>query len=281
MTMNRIKLQRLLSIAGSQVFLAVAAVFFLFPFVYMLSISLRPPNEVFAPGLHLLPNAPTLQNYVTALSDAPILRYLLNGVIVCLGILVLQLCIIIPAGFAFAYLEFPRKDLIFGIVLGALVVPGYLTAIPNFLLFAQLGLVNTYWGLILPFIGSAFGTFLMRQFFRQIPREIFEAAVLDGAGNFQLVRYVLIPLTKPAIAAFTIFSLLTHWNDFFWPLVMTRTGTMYTPPAGIAYFANAEGLSTIGVVMAAAVIVIAPLVLAYLLASRQFIESFTHSAVKG
>lgn len=281
MTMNRIKLQRLLSIAGSQVFLAVAAVFFLFPFVYMLSISLRPPNEVFAPGLHLLPNAPTLQNYVTALSDAPILRYLLNGVIVCLGILVLQLCIIIPAGFAFAYLEFPRKDLIFGIVLGALVVPGYLTAIPNFLLFAQLGLVNTYWGLILPFIGSAFGTFLMRQFFRQIPREIFEAAVLDGAGNFQLVRYVLIPLTKPAIAAFTIFSLLTHWNDFFWPLVMTRTGTMYTPPAGIAYFANAEGLSTIGVVMAAAVIVIAPLVLAYLLASRHFIESFTHSAVKG
>lgn len=279
--MNRIRLNNWVSVASSQVFLAIAAVFFLFPFVYMLSISFRPPSEVFAPGLHLIPNQPTVQNYLTAVSDAPILRYLLNGVIVCLGILLLQLCIIIPAGFAFAYLEFPHKNLIFGLVLAALVVPGYLTAIPNFLLFAQLGLVNTYWGLILPFIGSSFGTFLMRQFFRQIPKEIFEAAVLDGANNLQLIRYVLLPLTKPAIAAFTIFSLLTHWNDFFWPLVMTRTTNMYTPPAGIAYFANSEGLSSIGVVMAAAVIVIAPLVLAYLLASRQFIESFTHSGIKG
>jgi multiple sugar transport system permease protein len=279
--MNRIRLSQQLGIAGSQVFLAVMAVVFLFPFVYMVSLSFKPPQELFVPGLHLIPDQPTLQNYLTAVERAPIFRYLLNGVIVCLGILLLQLLIIIPAGFAFAYLDFAHKKLLFGLVLIALVVPGYITAIPNFLLMSRLGLMDSYWALILPFIGSSFGTFLMRQFYLQIPKEIFEAAVLDGASTAQLIHHVIVPLTKPAIAAFSIFSLLTHWNDFFWPSVVVQSNQMYTPPAGIVYFANAEGSAQIGVVMAAAVIVIAPLATAYLLASKQFIESFTHTGVKG
>jgi multiple sugar transport system permease protein len=264
-----------------QITLAAAAIIALFPFFWMLSASLKPIEEILAPGLRLLPEAPTLQNYATAASRAPLLRFLLNGAIVCGAILLLQLLVIIPAGYAFGRLEFPWRDQLFILVLAALVVPAQITAIPNFLLLSDLKLINTYPALVLPFIGSAFGTFLMRQFFRQLPGDVLDAARIDGCNTRQLIWYVLLPLTRPAVAAFSIFSVVAHWNDFFWPLVVIRSAELMTPPAGIAYFADLEAGSNWGAVMAAAVIIVGPLVALFLIARKQFIESLAHTAVKG
>ena len=263
-----------------QLILLVAGAVTLFPFVWMLGSSFKVPTDFFQPGFQPFPSQPTLENYTEAFARAPIGRFLLNGVIVCAGVLIGQLLVIIPAGYAFAKLEFAGRDKLFAVVIAALLVPGYITAIPNFMLFSDLRLLDTYWALIVPFWGSSFGTFLMRQFIKQIPNEILDAARLDGANNVQLVWYVLLPLIRPAIAAFTIFSLITHWNDFFWPLVVLRSETMFTPPAGIVYFSGAEG-SRWGLIMAATVVVITPLMVAFLLMRRQFIESLSRGAMKG
>ena len=260
--------------------LLLAALVSLAPFIGMVSSSFKPNNEIFQSGLQLLSSNPTVDNYRNVFAKAPMLQFLLNGLIVCLGVLIGQLLVIIPAGYAFAKLEFAGRDALFVIVIAALLVPGYITSIPNFLLFSDWKLLDTYWALILPFWGSSFGTFLMRQFMRQIPDEIFDAARLDGANTMQLIWYVLLPLIRPAIAAFTIFSFIAHWNEFFWPLIVLRSENMFTPPAGIAYFAGAEG-SKWGLIMAAAVIVILPLVIAFLTMRKQFVESLASSAVKG
>lgn len=263
------------------VFLLSTAAITLFPFLWMLSSSIMQPHEIFKPGLNLVSSNPTLSNYVTALTKAPLLRFLLNGVVVTVAIAALQLLVVVPAGYAFARLRFPGKRWLFMLVLAALAVPAYVRAIPNFLTLSNWGLINSYPALILPFVGSAFGVFLMRQFFRQLPGELIDAAKLDGCGPLQLIWYVLLPLIRPALAAFAVFSVVTHWNDFFWPLVVTRSTQMYTPPAGIAFFANSDGGENWGVIMAAGVIVIAPLLLFFLVARRQFVASLAQSAVKG
>jgi multiple sugar transport system permease protein len=263
------------------VFLVAAGIVTLLPFVWMVSSSLMPRHEIFAPGFRLFPSNPTFANYGEALREAPLLRFLTNGVIVTVSILVAQLATILPAGYAFARLRFPGQVLLFALVLAALGVPGYVRAIPNFLLLSRLDLLNTYAALIVPFVGSAFGIFLMRQFFRQLPSDVLDAARLDGCGTGQLIWYVLVPLTRPAVAAFAVFSVVAHWNDFFWPLVVIRTSSLLTPPAGIAFFANAEGGENWGVVMAAGVVVIAPLVAVFLVARRHFIASLAQGATKG
>ena len=262
-------------------FIILMAVLTLFPFLWMVTTSLKPPQEIFTPGVHFIPTPVTWGNYITAAQKVPLWRFLLNGVIVAGGVLLLQLLTVIPAAFAFARLEFPGRDLLFALVLAALVVPGYVTSIPNFLLLTDLSLTNTYWALILPFVGSAFGIFLMRQFFRQIPGEVLDAALIDGCNTARLLWHVLLPLVRPAIAAFAVFSVVTHWNDFFWPLVAIQSAHLYTPPAGIAYFADADGGANWGAVMAATVLIVSPLIVMFVLARRQFIESLAHVSVKG
>lgn len=259
----------------------VLAALTLFPFLWMAATSLKPPDEVFRPGVHLLPSEPSWTNYVVAARKVPLVRFLLNGVVVVASVLVLQLLVVIPAAFAFARLTFRGRDALFAAVLAALVVPGYVTSVPNFLLLSAVRLTNTYGALVLPFVGSAFGIFLMRQFFRQIPAEVQDAALLDGCSTVQLLWHVMLPLVRPAIAAFGVFSVVTHWNDFFWPLVVIQSTHLLTPPAGIAYFADADGGANWGAVMAAAVIIVSPLVAAFVVARRQFIESLAHVAVKG
>lgn len=262
-------------------FLVVCAVLSFFPFFLMISTSLKPVKEVFQVSTRLLPRQPIIDNYVRVFRESQLVRFLINGVIVTGGILLGQLLVIIPAAYAFARLSFPGKRVLFALVLAALVFPRYIAAVPNFLLLSKLKLVNTYPALILPFIGSSFGIFLMRQYFKQIPGEYFDAARIDGCNLFQMLTRVLIPLIRPAVGAFAIFSVVTHWNDFFWPLVVVQSANMYTPPAGIVYFADVEAGTNWSSVMSAAVVIITPLVAAFLLARRQFISSLTHTAIKG
>ena len=253
----------------------------LFPFFLMVITSLKPIKEIFQIGVHLLPRRPTLENYVMVFRESMLLRYLLNGLVVTSGTLAGQLLVTIPAGYAFAKLRFPGRHALFTLVLAALVFPRYIAAVPNFLFLSRMGLINTYTALIVPFVGSPFGIFLMRQYFMQIPSEYFDAARLDGCNLLSMMLNVLLPLIRPALGAFAIFSVVAHWNDFFWPLVVTQSSRMFTPPAGIVYFADAEAGTKWGAVMAASVVIITPLLAAYLIARRQFVSSLTSVTMKG
>lgn len=263
------------------VLLLVCGAAALFPFLLMLGTSLKPVDEIFQDSLRLIPARPVLDGYFEVARHPLLLRYLWNGVIVTTAVLAGQILVMLPAAYAFAKLSFPGKNLLFALVLAALVFPRYIAAVPNFLFFSQLKLINSYAALILPFVGSPFGIFLMRQYFLQFPWEYFDAARLDGCNLFQMLTRVLLPLIRPALGAFSIFSVVTHWNDFFWPLIVLNSSELFTPPAGIVYFADVEAGTRWNVVMAAAVFVIAPLATAFLAARKQFISSMTHTGIKG
>lgn len=266
--------------AGVWLFLAALGVVALFPFALMAGTSLKPIEEIFESG-RLLPRHPTFGTYAEVFGHSLLVRYLLNGLIVTVGVLAGQLLVNIPAAYAFGKLSFPGREALFSLVLAALVFPRYIAAVPNFLFLSRLRMIDTYAALILPFIGSPLGVFLLRQFFRQVPWEYFDAARLDGCSLSQMLRHVLLPLIRPALGAFAIFSVVSHWNDFFWPLVVINTSKMLTPPAGIVYFADVEAGTRWNIVMAASVVIIAPLLAAFIAARRQFISSLTTTTLKG
>jgi multiple sugar transport system permease protein len=263
------------------VFLGVCGALSFFPFFLMITTSFKPISEIFEAGLRFVPRRPIVDNYVQVFTQSLMPRVLLNGVVVTTLTLAGQLLVSIPAAYALARMEFPGRTLAFSLVLAALVFPRYIAAVPSFLIISRLKLIDTYAALILPFIGTPFAIFLLRQYFLQVPAEFFDAASIDGCTLAQMLVRVLLPLIRPAIGAFAIFSIVAHWNDFFWPLVVTRSSRMFTPPAGIVYFADAEAGTKWSVIMAAAIVIIAPLILAFLVGRRQFIASMTHTAVKG
>jgi multiple sugar transport system permease protein len=187
----------------------------------------------------------------------------------------------LPCAYALAKLRFPGRELILGLVLFGMLVPIQVTALPLYAGFARFGLLDTYAALVLPFVSSAFAVFLFRQFFLTIPNELLDAARLDGLSEISIVVRVLWPLTLPAATAFSIFSVVSHWNDLFWPLVAVRSPDLNTPPLGILYFRSAEAGDRYGELMAATTIVTLPLVLAFLVAQRRFIEGVSLGALKG
>ena len=224
---------------------------------------------------------PLIDNYHQAFTAAPLWRYLLNGVIVTASIFVLQTLIAVPAAYALAKLRFWGRDAAFGLVLFCLLIPVHAIALPLYLMLAKLGLTNSYAALILPWIVSAFGIFLMRQFFMTVPDDLIHAARLDGLGEFEILWRIMRPLAMPAMLAFGVISIVSHWNDFFWPLIVIQTGDLATPPLGTLFFRNEEAGSDFGPLMAGTVVITAPLVLLFLAAQRRFIEGVTLSGIKG
>ena len=262
--------------------LLLGTVVMLAPFVLMVATSLKPKDEIFAPEFHLLPQRlGAAENYHEALTQVPLLHFLLNGVIVTAAIFALQVLINVPAAYALAKLRFRGRTTLFGAVLVCLLIPYQAIALPIYILFYWLGLLNTYAALVLPFTISVFGIFLMRQFFLGVPDDLIDAARIDGMSEYGIVWSVMAPAAIPALVAFGIFSVVAHWNDYFWPLIAVGDLTLYTPPLGIAHLKlNGEG-TAYGPLMAAATIVIAPLVLAFLLAQRRFVEGITFTGLKG
>jgi len=252
------------------------------PFVLMVATSFKPKEEIFAPEFHLLPHRlAVIENYREALTQVPLLHFLLNGVIVTAAIFALQVLVNIPAAYALAKLRFRGRSTLFGAVLVCLLIPYQAIALPIYILFYWLGLLNTYAALVLPFTISVFGIFLMRQFFLGVPDDLIDAARIDGMSEYGIVWSVMAPAAVPAIVAFGIFSVVAHWNDYFWPLIAVGDLSLYTPPLGIAHLKlNGEG-TAYGPLMAAATIVIAPLVIAFLLAQRRFVEGITFTGLKG
>jgi len=251
------------------------------PFVWMVATSLKPKNEIFATEFHLLPKTwGAVENYHAALTQVPLLHYLFNGAVVTIAIFVLQVVVNMPAAYALAKVRFRGRALMFGAVLFCLLIPYQAVALPIYIFFAQVGLLNTYAALVLPFTISVFGIFLMRQFFVSVPDDLIAAARIDGISEYGIVWKVMAPTAIPAITAFGIFSLVAHWNDYFWPLIAVDNGRLFTPPLGIASLKlNGEG-TAYGSLMAAATVVITPLVFAFLVAQRRFIEGVTFTGLK-
>ena len=252
------------------------------PFVVMLMTSFKPKAEIFAPTFHLLPHSwGGTENYTTALTQVPLLHFLLNGAIVTAAIFLLQVLVNVPAAYALAKRRFRGRDAMFATVLVCLLIPYQAIALPIYILFFSIGILNTYASLVLPFTISVFGIFLMRQFFLGVPDDLIDAARIDGMSEYRIVWGVMAPTAMPALVAFGIFSLVAHWNDYFWPLIAVAKEELYTPPLGIAFLKqNGEG-TAYGPLMAAATIVITPLVLAFLVAQRRFIEGITFTGLKG
>jgi len=279
--MSRLSPLRLASGLGRHAALLPTTLFAIIPFIWMLSISVKPPEEIFGSPLALIPqNWDAYQNYGKALQAAPLLRFMGNGAIVCFAILVLQILFCAPCAYALAKLKFPGRDLLFALVLIGLLLPHQVLALPLFILCYKLGILNSYSALILPFIISPFGIFLFRQSFKSIPDDIVQAARLDGLSELAIVWRIMVPMAMPALIAFSIFSVVAHWNDLFWPSIVIKTKDLMPPSLGATAFRNIEAGSDFGPLMAGTVIVVLPLLLAFILAQRWFIEGLASSSLK-
>ncbi|MFS4582483.1 carbohydrate ABC transporter permease [Phaeobacter sp. C3_T13_0] len=224
---------------------------------------------------------PVVFNYSMAFTEAPLLRYLLNGLIVTASIFLIQVVVALPAAYALAKLKFWGRDAVFGLVLFCLLIPVHAIALPLYILLAKLGLTNTYAALVVPWTISVFGIFLMRQFFMTVPDDLIDAARMDGMGEFAIVWRVMLPTAIPALLAFAIFSIVAHWNDYFWPrIVVTGNRDLFTPPLGLREFKGGGDGSFFGPMMATATVIVTPLIVAFMLAQRRFIEGITLSGMK-
>jgi multiple sugar transport system permease protein len=200
------------------------------------------------------------------------LRFMLNGVLVCGAILVAQIAVGAPCAYALARLRFSGRKILFGLILVAMLIPHQVLAVPLFVLLNRARLLNTYAALILPSVASPLAIFLLRQTFKMIPANLVNAARLDGLGELSIVWRIMIPLALPTIAAVGILSVVSHWNDLFWPLIVIHHDTLATPPLGIARFRSQEAGNDYGPLMAGAVVITIPLIAAFLLAQRRFID---------
>ena len=224
---------------------------------------------------------PVVFNYSKAFSEAPLLRYLLNGVFVTLTIFFIQVLVALPCAYALAKLRFWGRDVVFGLVLFCLLIPVHAIALPLYIMLSKAGLTNTYAALIIPWTISVFGIFLMRQFFMTVPDDLIDAARMDGMTEFSIVWRLMLPTAIPALLAFGIFSVVAHWNDYFWPrVVITGNRDLFTPPLGLREFKGDADGSFWGPMMATATIIVTPLIIAFLLAQRRFIEGITMTGMK-
>lgn len=259
---------------------AAVLMIFIFPFLWMISTSLQTFRETMTFPPTWIPASPQWSNFMEAMNAGPFLTYFKNSVVVTGSIIVLQFLIMIPAAYAFAKYKFPGKTLLFGMILLAFMIPGQVTFIPVYLMMADWGLVKTLLPQIIPFISNAFGIFLLRQYFMQIPEEIIEAARLDNANEFKIMRKIMIPMSKPALATIALFSFVSHWNDYFWPLVMTDSAAVRPLTLGIAMLRETEGISNWHIIMAGNVILVVPILLVYLFCSKHIVKAFVYSGIK-
>jgi multiple sugar transport system permease protein len=248
------------------------------PLLWMITMSLKPARLTYSPP-YLIPTVFEWSNYAAAWQAAPFARYYLNTAIMAVGITVCQLLFSSLAAYAFARLKFPGRDLLFLVVLGTMMVPIQVLIIPSYLIVKDFGWQNTFWALIVPRAVSAFGIFLLRQHYLSIPRELDEAAMIDGASRLGVWWRIILPLSRPALATLAVFAFLFAWNDFLWPLVVTDDPDMRTIQLGLVMFQGRYGTNWT-LLMAGTVTATLPTIIAFLLGQKQFIESIALSGVK-
>jgi multiple sugar transport system permease protein len=257
-----------------------AAVVTLFPLLWMLSASLMAPGEASTSPPPLLPAHPSFANYRELFASRGLGRYLANSVFLASAATLASLLFNVAAGYAFAKLRFPGRERIFRLLLGALVIPGQVAMVPLFLLLKQLGLVNSYGGVLVPALASIFGIFLVRQYALSIPDDLLEAARIDGASEFRIFRSIVLPALKPIIVTLAVFTLLGTWNDFMWPLIVLADQDLYTLPVALAALAR-EHVQDDELMMAGSVVTILPVLLVFLSLQRYYLQGLLAGSVKG
>ena len=265
---------------GTYALLAIGSVLVAFPLLLALSYSFMSESEIasFPPPLFRL--APSLDNYAKVLASIPIGRYLLNSFIVSIAVVIGQLITASLAAYAFSFLAFRGRNLLFFVFLSTLMIPWEATIIPNYMTIRDLGWLDTYQGLAVPFMATAFGTFLLRQAFLQIPRELWDSSRIDGATSFRFLRTMVIPLSRPALGTVAIYGFLSTYNQYFWPLLITNQTLMRTTQVGVAQLRFEETLRW-GLVMAGVIMVAVPTLALLVIGQRQLIRGLTAGAVKG
>lgn len=260
--------------------LLIVAVSMLVPFLWMLSTSLMSELEVYQFPPRFIPSIVRWSNFSEAMTLQPFGRFFLNSLIVAAASVIGQLSFCSMAAYAFARIRFPWREKIFALYLATMMIPAIVTIIPAFLIVTSFGWVNTYWALFTPTVSSVWGIFLLRQFFLTIPRELEDAARVDGASELTVFFRVVIPLSRPALATLAIFAFMGSWKDFLWPLIVTNRADMRTVEVGIASF-NSLYSTDWPHQMAAAVVVMCPIIIIFILAQKYFVRGITMTGLKG
>lgn len=258
----------------------VMAFVILLPLLYALSIAFMPSGELFTMELNLVPKNPTLSNFRDALVNVPLLRFILNSFIMAGCITIGQIITCSLSAFAFSFLEFKGKGILFAIVMATMMVPGEATIISNYLTVGNLGMLDTYGVLIVPYLTSAMGIFLFRQFYMTFPISLYESAKLDGCNNLKFIIKILLPLTKSAIGAMGVYTFINAWNMYMWPLLVTGSDQMRTVQIGISML-NSIDSQSITLMIAGVVIVIIPSISIFIVGQKQLIRGMFSGAVKG
>ncbi len=228
-----------------------------------------------------IPRNPQWSNFVEAWQAVPFARFFVNSIVTTAGAVALELVFALLTAYALVFLRVRGRGLVFGFVVAALLVPSTVTLLPNYLTVARLGWINTYQGLIIPVAAVAFGVFLFRQHFLTLPRDLLDAARLDGCGHFGLIRHVVIPLSQPVMVTFLVIYLVAHWNDFLWPLVATNRLEWRTVPVGVAYLYQVEGVQNWGPILAGTLMALLPMLVVYVVAQRWIVKGIGGGAIKG
>ncbi len=265
------------------ILLVVLSFLFLFPFFWMITSSLKSDTQIFLWPPQWIPNPIHWDNYAAAFANPqlPFLTFFKNTMILEVGIIGGKLISCVLIAYGFARLNAPGKNFWFGVLLATFMIPSAVTMIPQYILFNYLGWVNTFLPLIVPaFFGESYAIFLMRQFFLTIPRELEEAALMDGANTYQIIRHIIVPLSTPILAVITVLSFKDIWNNFFQPLLYLNDRTKYTLSIGLAYF-NGQYTVHMGVLMAASVVLMLPLVIVFFFAQKAFVEGISLTGIAG
>jgi multiple sugar transport system permease protein len=250
-----------------------------FPFIWMVLTSFKPENDIVKFPPQLFPEHLTLDAYADVWRRVPFGRFFLNSVLFAGGVTIISLVLDSLTAYALSRLRFPGRDVLFVLILIALMIPFQVTFIPLYVTVHDLGLTNTFGGLIIPRATNAFGIFLLRQFFSTLPRELDDAARVDGASEFYIYRRIVLPLSIPALTTLAIFHFMYNWNDFLWPLLITTSTEMRTLPAGLALFMG-QHVVEYALLMAGGVLALAPLFIAFLFAQQYFVRGIALSGLK-
>ena len=260
--------------------LLAAAALTLFPLLWMVSVSLMSPGEASSYPPPLVPERATLGNYRELFGRAGVGRYLVNSVFLAAAVTAVSLVFNVAAGYAFAKLRFRGRRRAFDLILAALVIPAQVAMLPLFLMIRGLGLVNSFWGVIVPVMAGAFGVFLIRQYARGVPDELLDAARIDGASELRIYLSIVLPLCRPALVTLAVFMFMGTWNDFMWPLIVLSDGSKYTLPVALANLSG-EHVQDLELMMAGSVVTVVPVLLAFLFLQRQYVRGVLLGSVKG
>jgi multiple sugar transport system permease protein len=260
--------------------LAIALVAVVAPFVWMVLGSFKGEGELRANPPTWIPQTASLDNFTQLFSRLSFGTYFANSVIVAVVVTAGNLLFCSMLGYALAMLDFKGKKLVFTAVMGTLMIPGVVTFVPLFVLVANIGLIDSLPGLILPFLVSPFGVFLMRQFILGLPKDLLDAGRVDGAGELRIFRQIILPLCGPALATLGILTFLGSWNNFLWPLVVAQQESTYTLPVALALYSTGQNSTNYGLLLAGATVVVIPILAVFLVFQRRFIEGIATTGIK-